>query len=293
MIWLEVFVLAQLFEIFVREKHFLKNVTNKTISFYNSAFIVFKKAFPELPETITKPHLNQFVIYMREAGLSPISCNTHISAINSFLSWLFENEYTPNHLKIKKLQTEHKIIQAWNEAQLKRILAYKPKSFPQYRMYAFICTLIDTGIRFEEALSLKTNDVDFDNLVIKILGKGNKHRLVPMSVELRKILYKYKQKNRFDIFFPSSKGEKLIQRNIYRDMKLLAAKLGITGVRVSPHTFRHTFALQYLKGGGDLFTLSRILGHTNIATTQIYLRSMGIEQIKEAHTKISLLNRLH
>ena len=77
--------------------------------------------------------------------------------------------------------------------------------------------------------------------------------------------------------------------NLLRDFKMHCKALGITDARISPHGLRHYFAQHYLRRGGDLYRLSRILGHTNIATTQIYLRSMGIETIREAHQQFSPL----
>jgi integrase/recombinase XerD len=91
-------------------------------------------------------------------------------------------------------------------------------------------------------------------------------------------------------FFPAKNGNKYMYDNFLRDMKSLGEHLGIEGVRVSPHKLRHYFAIHFLRRGGDLYTLSRILGHTNIQTTQIYLRSMGIEQIRESHARLSPLN---
>lgn len=283
-----------LFNDFLKEKQFLKNVTKKTLTFYNSAFSAFQRIFPILPEAnqLNKVTLNKFVIGMRELNLSPISCNTHISAMNSFLSWLFENGHTEQHLKIKKLQAEKKIIQAWSEVQIKAIINYKPKTFFQLRLYSLCLMLLDTGCRITEALTLTRNNIDLQNMTIKIKGKGNKERVIPMGNELRKILYKLLQKHKHNYIFGTNRGSVQTVSNVERDMKILAEKIGITGVRFSPHSARHTFALMYLRSGGDLFTLSKILGHTSISTTQIYLRSIGVEHLQEIHSKLSILNRL-
>ena len=89
--------------------------------------------------------------------------------------------------------------------------------------------------------------------------------------------------------FSTRTGTQVSKNNVQRDFKVLAAKLGITGVRVSPHTLRHTFAVNFLTSGGDIYLLSRILGHTSVKTTEVYLRSLGVEALQEAQARTSLL----
>jgi integrase len=111
------------------------------------------------------------------------------------------------------------------------------------------------------------------------------------SFELRKVLYRWLSRNKFSLLFPTGEGGRQIQRNMLRDLKLLGTKLGITGVRVSFHTFRHTFAVNYLRAGGNLYYLSRILGHSSMKTTERYLQSLGVEDLRAVHDRLSLLSR--
>ena len=148
---------------------------------------------------------------------------------------------------------------------------------------------LDTGMRIQELVTLRRADVDFDNLIFRVHGKGNKQRLVPMSIELRKLLFRYYSQNSFDRVFCTSRGTQPTQRNLLRDFKLLCARLGITGVRCSFHTLRHTFACEYLRRGGNLEYLRRILGHAKITTTERYLRSLGIEDLQAVHNDLSML----
>ena len=111
-----------------------------------------------------------------------------------------------------------------------------------------------------------------------------------MGIDLRKCLYRYLSKHNFDHVFPTQAGTELLQRNVLRDFKAACGKLGITGVRCSFHTLRHSFAVHYLRKGGNLEFLRRILGHSSILTTQKYLRSLGIEDLKAVHNGLTLLS---
>ena len=143
-------------------------------------------------------------------------------------------------------------------------------------------------------------DVNWDTLSLRVKGKGNKHRLIPFSHELRKILFRYASDGRrsksmgtpsTSILFGTKYNTQLTTRNFLRDFKILGKELGITGVRFSPHTLRHTFAVNYLRRGGNLEFLRRILGHSSILTTQKYLRSLGVEDLQAVHSGLSLLAR--
>jgi integrase/recombinase XerD len=100
-----------------------------------------------------------------------------------------------------------------------------------------------------------------------------------MSIELRKLLFRYLSQHQFDRVFCTGGGTEPDQRYLLRDFKLVCSRLGITGVRTSFHTLRHTFAVEYLKAGGNVLYLQRILGHTTLEMTNRYVRSLGIEDL--------------
>ncbi len=181
--------MEQLFEQFVREKKFLNNSSDKTILFYRDSWRALHKCFPVLPDQLTRQYLVEFITHMRERGLSPVSCNVYIRGINSFLTWLYENEHLAEHLKMKQLKEEHKVIKTFSEAQLRAIICYKPKTDTQRRLHALLLLLIDTGIRIDEALTLTKDNADLENCLITVTGKGNKERIIPFSMEYRKTLF--------------------------------------------------------------------------------------------------------
>lgn len=284
------FSIREKFEQFIKEKRFLDNLSEKTIKSYKLAFSWFEK----LDGDFNKQALNNFVIGLRESGMNPGGCNVKIRSINSFLSWCYENGHNPENLRIKKLKSEQVVIKTFTDAHIQAFISYKPKDKYQWRIHTTIAFLIDTGARIDEVLSMTTESVDMEQLMVRIRGKGNKERFVPISLEMRKILYLYLNRQRFKagkLLFPTKNGTKMNYHNFLRDFKMHCDSLGIENVRTSPHGLRHYFCQNYLRMGGDLYRLSRIVGHSNIATTQIYLKSMGIESIREAHQQFSPLAR--
>ena len=113
---------------------------------------------------------------------------------------------------------------------------------------------------------------------------------MPMSLELRKVLWRYMPFHSGATLFATARGDKLDQRNVLREFKRLGKTLKIEGVRFSPHTLRHTFAVGYLRQGGNVFYLQRILGHTSLEMTNKYVRSLGVEDPKAVHERFSLLS---
>ena len=187
---------------------------------------------------------------MREGGLKPTSCNISIRAINSYLGWLYENELVKERLKIKQLKAERKVIEPYTDDELHRVLSSKPKDFYDWRLYALSCLLIDTGIRIEEALTLKLDGLDLENQLLRIQGKGNKERIVPFSFEARKLLVLYLKKRlnkRGNYFFCTTTGNRLSYRNILRDWEAFCRRLGIP---YRPfHQLRHNFGLNFIREG--------------------------------------------
>ena len=276
----------KLFSLFCKEKLYLENCSPKTIKFYQCAYNAFKRSGAT---EINKSTITEFVVSMRKHNLSTTSCNDYIAGMNSFFKWLHDNEYEAELYKIARMRGEKKILPAFSDADLQRIISYKPKGFGQVRAHAVLSTLIDTGCRIDELLTLTRDNVDFDNLLMKVMGKGRKERIIPMSLELRKVLFKYLQKHEHDLVFPSKTGGKVDYQNLWRDAKTLFGRLKMPFL--SFHSFRRTFARQYLKHGGNLVYLQKTLGHSRLETTRIYL-DVETEDLQRTHLKTSILSRL-
>jgi integrase/recombinase XerD len=285
---------SALFEQFLAQRRYLKNVTPSTIEWYQTAFKALQKAHDTPTPAFTKSSLQQFVVSLRQRGVKPISCNTYIKALNAFCLWLRDEGHHTDRLELSLLKVEQRIIQTLTDEQLQLLLTQKPKRFDQWRLHALVCLLLDAGLRIEEALTLRRSDVDFDNLLVTVFGKGRKERRVPFSFELRKVLFRYDQVRttqcpRCERFFPSRRGSSWDQRNSLRGLHLLQEKLVLP--MFGWHRLRHTFATNYLRQGGDIVRLSMVLGHTQITTTQRYLHLLT-EDLSASHQKVSILNRL-
>jgi len=273
---------------FIRDRQYLKAVSPKTIIWYGCSFTAFNGAL-ESEEAV-----RQRIIELRQRNVSPITINSYLRCINAYFRWLHE-EHGKDLITVPKLKEEQKILSTFSTPAIKSMVFYRPKGDSERRLHTLVCLLLDTGLRISEALSLKKENVDLDDLAVKVYGKGGKHRLVPFSLELRRLLWRWMQRPRTNggLVFATRNGTQVSVRNFLRGFKEFGRKLGLTGVRISPHTCRHTFACEYLRRGGNLEFLRRILGHSSILTTQKYLRSLGVDDLQAVHDKLSPLSPEH
>ncbi len=225
-------------------------------------------------------------------GTSPISVNTYLRGVKAYCGWLKEENLLKEVFKVQFLKAEQKVLNTFTSEQVRAIIAFKPSGTNLTRAHVVACVLLDTGLRISEVLALTKEHVDLDNFTIRVIGKGGKHRVIPFSVDLRRILWKYSVKHcrSATLLFGTGHDTLVTVCNFERDFKALGKKVGITGVRMSPHTCRHSFACEYLRRGGNLEFLRRILGHSSILTTQKYLRSLGVEDLQVVHNELSLLS---
>jgi integrase/recombinase XerD len=295
--------LQELFDSYIKAGLYLRGWSPKTAVIYRRAFTSFQRSLGETEATsahlqdgtLTKGSLEAWIISRRQAGMSPCGINIYIRAMNSFSAWLKE-EHGHEQIVLKQLKAPIKAVTVFSDQDIKSLLAFKPRTSSEWRVYALMHTLLDTGCRINEVIELTVANLDMDNLLLTVNGKGNKERRVPFSTELRKILFRYgqfkdKQGLTHKYVFASREGTKLMYRNIYRDLIKFCLKLGITK-RVHPHLTRHTFACHFMKNGGSIYTLSRILGHSSVSTTQLYIRGLGVEDFQQEHARLSPLAKL-
>ncbi len=232
----------------------------------------------------------------QKKGLSGHTINCYLRAIRAFWGWLIYEEYIDINPfdKIKVPKPPKKVIMPFSQEQISALLgSIDTKSATGFRDWALILTLLDTGIRVSELTELKLEGTDLVRRCLKIHGKGNKERMVPIGITVQRALGKYINKYRpkpayplSDNLFLNRDGMPLTPNRVQSIVEQYALKTDLKGVRPSPHTFRHTFAITYLRNGGDVFTLQRILGHETLDMVRNYV-TMAQCDLQEAHLRCS------
>ncbi len=274
------------FEQFLRERHYLGNISDRSVDWYRLAFKWLNNEAPD------DGALKDSVIRMRECGLSPRSVNSYCTAINAYLHWLKSPDIkcspSCSHLRIPKMKCEQKILPVYSAADISVFIHWKPKKRCERRLQVIILMLADTGCRISELLSLSWQDVNLDDLLVTVRGKGNKQRTIPFSLQLRKHLFRLQQQSQHALVFATRDGGALMRRNVLRDVKLLCGKLGVKIPERSIHAFRHSFAVNYIRRSGSPFLLQRALGHSTLDMTRRYV-NLTTADLSAAHQKVSLL----
>jgi site-specific recombinase XerD len=177
---------------FIQERRILFNVSPATLSWYQYSLKAFQPALETEFDTIAalkRAVINRIdQLQSQGRGNKAVSINTYLRCLKAFLNWCRQEEIVKEPLKLCWLTEEQKILPTFSHDQISRIVHWKPVQHSQSRLHAIALTALDTGLRVNELVSLLRNDVDFQNFTLRVKGKGNKQRLVPMSIELRKVL---------------------------------------------------------------------------------------------------------
>jgi len=290
-----------------------ENKSPKTISGYEMAlrnFIWYCKQnhFPEV-QHLTAIHIRHFLWYLaseshRWNSTSPAAkrqvtsttVNGYFRALRTFFNWLEREELIiENPFKnLKPPKIDKKVIQALSPTEIDRLFKVcSGKNVLDVRNRAILSVFLDTGLRISELANLTLDDVDMDNASLLIRhGKGGKQRVVRIGVKAQKALWKYvtlyRKGNSNRLFLNRSGGAMSLF-----GMKILIKRLGDKAkVKVHPHQLRHTFAISFLRAGGDVFSLQYLLGHSTLSMTQRYLQSLNANDAANAHKKFSPLDNL-
>ena len=272
---------------FIRERQYLMNVSPATVHWYTHAFNWMPCEAP------TQEQLNAMVVRMREQGLKATGANAVIRAVNAYLHWNVKGSSKCGagceHLRIHKLKEPEYIPQTFTDEQVKRLVNFSPKKFFERRLHLMILILLDTGARISEVTGLRVNDVDMDNMLLTLNGKGRKQRKVPFSLELRRALYKYiRDFEPKQFLLASRQGDELGRGTALHEVKRLCKRLGFEPPARTLHAFRHTFATAYLRRGGSTFHLQKSLGHSSLEMSRRYA-NLTTEDLSAVHQRLSLL----
>ena len=280
------------FQQFIRERQYIANVSPATVEWYKNSL----KWLPS--ESPSQEQLKDVVMRMREKGLKATGCNCAARAINAYLHWSSagsEKKCGPGcpHLRVPKVKEPELVLPTFTAAQIKCLLKWKPKAKCSRRLHLLILILLDTGCRISEALTLRVRDVDMDNMLVTLDGKGRKQRIVPFSFELRKVLFRYiaEFNRKPDSLLLASRNETQLGRRVMlRDVKRVCKRLGFDPPASTLHSFRHSFAVNYLRRGGSVFHLQKVLGHSTLEMTRRYANLVTAD-LQAVHERVSLLSR--
>jgi tyrosine recombinase XerC len=244
-------------------------------------------------EAVDRFTLRRFLAYLRERHYSKRSIARKVATLRSFFKFLFREGYLRANpaegLLSPKLDKRLPIFLAQKEtADL--IESVKKETFQELRNRAILETLYSTGIRVSELVGLNIVDVDFTAKFIKVAGKGKKERVVPIGDRALEAIRRYlsgiphKKRPAFNsALFLNKSGGPLSARSVRNIVKKYIRTMSIKK-KVSPHTFRHSFATHLLERGADLRTVQELLGHKSLSTTQIYTH-LTPERIKSVYKK--------
>lgn len=235
----------------------------------------------QTPEKITYKQLRGFVEWIAEFGFSATTQARIISGIKSFYKFLLlENtiQQSPAEL-LETPKLTRKLPTFLSVEEIDNMMRCIDRSTVEGERNASILeTLYSCGLRVSELVNLKISDLHLQEEYIRVIGKGNKERLVPIGKEAKKLIRNYIDKTRVhlpvkkdseDVLYLNRRGQKLSRVMVFYIVKDLAARAGIKK-SLSPHTFRHSFATHLVEGGADLRAVQDMLGHESITTTEIY-----------------------
>ena len=283
--------LIQIKEYFLKSILDQKNYSKKTFENYNRDLNKFFKFLNDYKikdiKKITKETVRLYFLKQKNNNISNRTLGRYYSSLNSFFIYSIEHEYIDvNPLKfIDYPKYTKKIPEYIYDSQLEKLLNEKTSENVEIelRNKLIIHLLLDTGVRVSELVNIKVHDIDVEERIIKVFGKGSKERFVFFTSKTKELLTNYlikrKEKAITDNLFINYKGEKLTERSVQKIIKFVGEKIGLD---IHPHLLRHTFATDLLNKGADIRMIQELLGHENLDTTQIYTH-VSNSRVKEVY----------
>lgn len=248
------------------------------------------------PLEVSETEIREF-IYQLGSEVSARSQARLISGLRSFFDYLIFEDYRPDNPTdlIESPKLGRKLPDTLSEEDIDAIFQKIDRSTPEgERNRAMLETLYSCGLRVSEMIGLKISDLFFEEGFIRVIGKGNKQRFVPVNDHIIKLIDNYRslirtsipiQKNFEDTLFLNRRGKQISRNMVFMILKSLVQKAGLTK-KVSPHTLRHSFATHLLQNGADLRAIQQMLGHESITTTEVYVH------VDRAHLK-KVMEKFH
>ena len=252
----------------------------KTVQYYAfSVGFYVRFAGSDMPiQEITLDSLKRYSLALSERDITTVTRQTYIRALRAFLTWCYQQEYIPDNLseKFRLPKAQRKAIDVLTDAEIRCLLSgFNPRYLVQLRNLCICSLMLDSGLRLHEVVSLTLDHVHVPEGYLIVDGKGNKQRVVPLGLSIRKVLLRYMSRRpgcaSSDRLFLMSDLRPITDATIRQVFRRLKQRTGIQ--RLRPHLLRHTFATRYLENGGDMYALQQILGHTSLEMVKKYVHS--------------------
>ena len=280
------------------EKYLLidKKYSNETINCYMNDLYKYYQYILNREfkfQDIKRKDIIEYTKYLNKEQLSTSTINHNISVLRSFYKFIVINEHFSTdpmeYLEPPKLRKSLPKVLSYDEVN--KLLDVELIDKYSYRNKAMLELMYATGLRVSELVNLKINDIDFDSCLVKTLGKGSKERIIPIGNYAIVFVLKYLKDYRFqllkkdcnDYLFLNNRGKKISRQAFYKIVEELAVKKNIK-TEISPHTLRHSFATHLLDRGADIVSIKEMLGHSSLATTQIYTH-ISNQKLKDEYKK--------
>ncbi|MBZ0154738.1 MAG: site-specific tyrosine recombinase XerD [Alphaproteobacteria bacterium] len=269
-----------------------RGLSRNTIESYSQdlrGFFGFLSPLAKEEFSFTREDIVRYIGRLRDNGYSTASISRFISTVKGLCKFLvIEKRIDEN--PAESLSTPRqwdRLPKALSIGDMKRLLDVELDTPIFVRDSAMLELLYSSGLRVSEVVSLKVNDINFEGGFLRVMGKGAKERVVPMNrrsaVKIKQYLYELRplllKKKQSPYLFLTGRGMPMTRQRFWQALKKLGA---IAGVELTPHTLRHTFATHLLDGGADLRSVQKMLGHSDISTTQIYTR-VSADRIRKVY----------
>lgn len=286
--------LSQVIEQYLSDISNIRRYSDNTVKSYRTDLTEFADFCNENSKTeiteISEKFLKRYLIFLSEKELDKTSISRKLSSVRSLFKFAFRNEilkFNPA-ASLPNPKTKRKLPSVVDSTSIQSLIDLKKVSSKDDLFDKIIIDLLyGSALRVSELCNLKYNDVDFVRSTLRIKGKGNKTRIVPLGSKSMELLNKYLEefpiKSSSDFLVRNLKNKKLYPKLVYRIVKRNLST--VTDVKnMSPHTLRHSAATHMLDNGADLRVVKEILGHENLSTTQIYTH-VSIERLKATYKK--------
>lgn len=275
-----------------------KNYSAHTIKAYNKDITAFESYCKENYDfsnidTVDYTIIRSWIIHLVESGLSNRSVNRKVASLKSYFKFLLMTDSIAASplARHKALKTSKKVEIPFSESEMERIFEQVPfeNNFEGIRDKLIIELFYTTGIRRSELINLKLTDINLHDNSIKVLGKRNKQRIIPLLHTICELFENYFQfRNELNVpqgeehVFLSKSGHKIYETLVYRIINGYFSEVS-SKVKRSPHILRHTFATHLLNKGADMNAVKELLGHSSLASTQVYTHN-SIAELKKVHS---------